>query len=543
MVEVCRNRELRRLELAWGGFFVVEWASLLAVSVWAYGNGGASAVGLVGLLRMLPAAVALPFGAAVADRYPRHRVLVVVYVAQALLVAGVAVVIQANGPPALTYLLIGIVGVVSAPCRPAQLAFAPLLARSPEELVAANVTQMTFEGLATLLGPALAGVLLAVSGPPAALGVAAVFSIASALLLKGVRAHADPTLAARRERESVADSLSGGIRELARLPDLGAIIGGFWVQTFVRGMLNVLVVSLTLTTLGLGEGAVGFISGTFGAGVILGALGATSMVGMRRLGRPIAFALALWGLPLIAIAVRPNVVIAVAAFIVSGIGNAVLDVAGFTQMQRVADDRVLGRVFGVFYVGILASTGIGSIAAPALIDLIGIRGALALGGALLPAVALVIYPRLKRIDDYASVPEGALAAVAAVPLFEPLPPTSLEKLARAAVAESVPAGTAVVVQGELGDTFYLVVDGTLEVSSDDRLLRTLGPGDFFGEIALLRDVPRTATVSAATDSSLLTIRRMDFLSAVLGNLQSAATVEEIVSSRVGVSDEAVAAVS
>ncbi len=522
---------------------MVEWASLLAVSVWAYGDGGAAAVGLVGLLRMLPAAIALPFGAAVADRFPRHRVLVVAYVVQALLVGGVAAVIEENGPAALTYLLIAVVGVVAAPCRPAQLALAPMLARSPEELVAANVTQMTFEGLATLLGPALAGVVLAASGPPAALGVAAGFSLASALLLTGVRSPADPTLVARLDRESALDTLSGGLRELARLPDLAAILGGFWVQTFVRGMLNVLVVSLTLTTLGLGEGAVGFISGTFGAGVVIGALGATSMVGMRRLGRPIALALVVWGLPLIVIALRPGLVIVVVAFVVSGIGNAVLDVAGFTQMQRIADDRVLGRVFGVFYVGILASTGIGSIAAPALIDVVGIRGALALGGALLPAVALLIYPRLRRIDDYASVPEAALSSVVAVPLFEPLPPTSLEKLARAALREAVPAGTVVIAEGERGDTFYVVVDGSLEVSSDGRLLRTIGPGDSFGEIALLRDVPRTATVSAATDSVLLVIRRMDFLSAVLGNLESAETVEEIVSSRVGAPIEGVAAVS
>jgi MFS family permease len=534
---------LRRLELAWGGFFVVEWASLLAVSVWAYGARGASGVGLVGLLRMLPAAVALPFGSAVADRFPRHRVLVVVYVAQALLVAGVAADIQADGPPVLTYLLIALVGVVAAPCRPAQLAFAPMLARSPEELVAANVTQMTFEGVATLLGPVLAGAVLAVSGPPAALGLAAAFSLAAALLVAGVRAPADPTLAARREREPVLASLTGGLRELARLPDLGAIIAGFWVQTFVRGMLNVLVISLTLRTLGLGEGAVGFIGGTFGAGVILGALGATSMVGMRRLGRPVALALVMWGLPLAVIAVRPSVPIVVAALVVSGIGNAVLDVAGFTLMQRVADDRVLGRVFGVFYVGVLASMGVGSIVTSALIDLIGIRGALASGGALLPAAALVIYPRLKRIDDFASIPEPPLSVVAAVPLFEPLPPTSLEKLARTALVERVSARATVVVQGEPGDTFYVVVDGSLEVHVDGSLVRTLGPGDVFGEIALLRDVPRTATVSATTPTTLLAIRRMDFLAAVLGSPASAETVEHLVSSRIGAPTEPIAVVS
>jgi MFS family permease len=538
---VFRNRTLRYLELAWGGFFIVDWASLLAVSVWAYEHGGASAVGLVGLLRMLPAAAALPFGAAVADRFARDRVLVVVYVAQALLVVGVAGALQVAAPRGLTYLLISLVGVAAAPCRPAQLALVPLLARSPEELVAANVTQMTFEGLATFLGPALAGVVLAVSGPPATLCVAAAFSLASAVLLASVRANVDPTRAARLARESVLDALGGGVRELARLPDLLAIIGGFWVQTFVRGMLNVLLVSLTLRTLGLGEGAVGFISGAFGVGVVLGAAGAASMVGMRRLGRPVAFALALWGLPLLGVGIRPGVVIAVVALVASGVGNALLDVAGFTLMQRIADDRVLGRVFGVFYVGVLATTGIGSILAPALVGLIGVRGALAVGGVLLPGVAVAIYPRLRRMDNYATVPDPPLSVLARVPLFGPLPPTSLEKLARAAIPEMVAAGTIVMAQGERGDMFYVVQRGSFEVTADDELVRTIGPGDFFGEIALLRDSPRTATVSATTDATLLAIRRMDFLSAVLGNPDSARTVDEIVSSRVGLATAEAAA--
>jgi MFS family permease len=489
---------------------------------------------------MLPAAAALPFGAAVADRFARDRVLVVVYVAQAVLVAAVAGAIQASAPRGLTYLLISLVGVVAAPCRPAQLALVPLLARSPEELVAANVTQMTFEGLATFVGPALAGVVLAVSGPPATLSVAAAFSLASAVLLTSVRANVDPTRAARLARESVLDSLGAGVRELTRLPDLLAIIGGFWVQTFVRGMLNVLLVSLTLKTLGLGEGEVGFISGTFGVGVVLGAVGAASMVGMRRLGRPVAFALALWGLPLLVIGARPGVVIAVAALVASGVGNALLDVAGFTLMQRVADDRVLGRVFGVFYVGVLATTGIGSILAPVLVDLIGVRGALALGGVLLPGVALAIYPRLRHMDTYARVPDPPLSVLARVPLFEPLPPTSLEKLARAATAETVLAGTTVVAEGEGGDIFYVVLRGSFDVTASDDFVRTLGPGDFFGEIALLRDTPRTATVSATTDATMLAIRRMDFLSAVLGNPDSARTVDAIVSSRVGLATTEVA---
>jgi MFS family permease len=296
-------------------------------------------------------------------------------------------------------------------------------------------------------------------------------------------------------------------------------------------MLNVYVVTLALTTLGLGNGGVGLLSAVFGAGVILGALLATTLVGRRRLSRPFVVGLVLWGLPLVAIAVRPTVAVAVAALVVSGIGNAALDVSGFTLVQRLVDDRVLGRVFGLFYVGVLATVGIGSILAPLAIDALGIRGAIAATGALLPAVALVLYRRIERIDGRATVPEAELDLIRSVPLFDPLPPTSLEKLARAAVWERAPAGTDVVREGDYGDTFYVVADGSLVVSSAGQRLQDLEPGDFFGEIALLRDVERTATVEAVTDATLLAVHRLDFLSAILGTLESATTADDIVSSR------------
>jgi CRP-like cAMP-binding protein len=141
------------------------------------------------------------------------------------------------------------------------------------------------------------------------------------------------------------------------------------------------------------------------------------------------------------------------------------------------------------------------------------------------------------MDIRASVPESALSLIAAVRLFEPLPPTSLEKLARAAVTETVSGGATVIVEGEPGEKFYIVVDGSLQVSSHGHPLRVLHRGEVFGEIALLRDVPRTATVSAATESTLLTIRRIDFLSAVIGSPESAYIVEQIISARISTSTQ------
>jgi MFS family permease len=483
---------------------------------------------------MLPAAAALPFGAAVIDRFARHRVLVVVYGAQAVLLAGIAATVSADGPGALVYVLVVLVGIVAAPCRPAQLAMTPVMARSPEELVAANVTQTTFEGLASFLGPALTGALLALSGASLALAAAAAVAAVSAVSIAGVGTSADPTRLARRRQEAVVASLTGGVRELVRRPDVAVVISGFWAQTLVRGMLNVYVVMLALTTLGLGEGGAGFLSSAFGAGVVLGALVTTTLVGRRRLSRPFALGLVLWGLPLVAIGLRSTAVVAAAALVVSGIGNAELDVSGFTLMQRLADDRVLGRVFGVMYVGVLATIGVGSILAPLVIHALGIRGAVAASGALLPVVAALLFRRLSHMDAHATVPEG-LEILAAIPLFEPLPPTSLEKLARSAERQQLDAGATVVREGERGETFYAVVDGSLRVTASGRELGELGAGDFFGEIALLRDVPRTATVTALTPTSLLAVQRIDFLAAVIGTRESAAAGDDVVAHRMDAS--------
>jgi predicted MFS family arabinose efflux permease len=449
-----------------------------------------------------------------------------------------AATISAGGPRVIVYLLVVLVGVAAAPCRPAQLAMTPVVARSPEELVAANVTQTTFEGVASFLGPAVAGVLLDWSGASLALATAGAVAAGSAVLILGVGAGTDPTRLARHRPESVGASLLGGVRELADRPDVAVIVGGFWAQTLVRGMLNVYVVTLALTTLGLGAGGAGYLSGAFGAGVVLGALVTTTLVGRRRLSRPFALGLVLWGLPLVALGIRPTVAVAIAALIVSGVGNAELDVSGFTLMQRLADDRVLGRVFGVMYVGVLATIGVGSILAPLLIDVLGLQAAIAASGAVLPLAAALLFRRLSEMDARATVPDG-LETLAAIPLFEPLPPTSLEKLARSAKRRQLPANTAVTTQGDTGETFYVVTNGSLRVTADGNHLTDFQAGDFFGEIALLRDVPRTATVTTLTETTLLTIDRTDFLAAVLGTSASIAASDDLIAQRTNLQEHTV----
>ena len=165
VLDVVRNRDLLMLQLGWGAFFLVDWTSLVALSVWAFRHDGADAVALVGLARLLPGAIALPFGAWAADHFSRRSVVVTVYTALTAVFAGLALAVRAGAPAAAIYALIGVGGIAAAPYRPAQLALVPLLARSSRELVAANVTAGTLEGLATFIGPALAGLLLLSADP------------------------------------------------------------------------------------------------------------------------------------------------------------------------------------------------------------------------------------------------------------------------------------------------------------------------------------------------------------------------------------------
>ena len=217
-----------------------------------------------------------------------------------------------------------------------------------------------------------------------------------------------------------------------------------------------------------------------------------------------------------------------------GVGNTLVDVSGLTLLQRTAPEEVLGRVFGVLESLVVGTLGLGAILAPLLVSLFGVRWALVATGLLLPALALVSWARLRKIDERTVVPERELELLLSLPLFAPLPPATLEHLARSLVR--VPAGgpgTEITRQGEVGDRFYLVDKGDMDVLIDGEVISSLGPGDHFGEIALLRDVPRTATVTARTDASLLALERDEFVSAVSGHPASREAADAVVAARLG----------
>jgi len=195
------------------------------------------------------------------------------------------------------------------------------------------------------------------------------------------------------------------------------------------------------------------------------------------------------------------------------------------------DEHLLGRVFGVFEIGVALATAVGSVLGSVLVEQLGIRSALVVSGAILPFLALLSFPGLRRIDASAEVPERELELVSGVPLFSPLPPTTLERLAARLERLEVAAGTTVVEKGAAGDRFYLVASGEIDVVRDGRRISTLAAGDYFGEIALLHDVPRTATCTARTDAEIYALGRDVFVAAVSGDVRSAAEAESVMGQR------------
>jgi MFS family permease len=528
---VFRNEDLRRLELAWGGSIIGQWGYEVALAVFAYRAGGVAAVGLVGLVRLLPAAVVAPFAALLGDRFPRKRVMVAADLVRTCAMGGAAAAVFAGAPAATVYALAVVTALTSTAFQPAQAALLPALARSPEELTAANATSTTLESVGFFVGPALGGLLLAVTSVGAVFSVTAGLFLWSALVLGRMRAESGG--GAVVEAESIVREALAGFRAIAGQSRLRLLVGLYGAQTLAAGVLRVLLVVTALRILDLGASGVGFLNSAVGVGALAGMLAVLAVIGTRRLAGVFQLGIVLWGVPLALLGIWPSVAAALLLFGVLGIGNTLVDVAGLTLVQRTAPEEVRARVFGVLESVLLATIGIGAILAPVLTAAFGPRGALIAAGGGLAALALPFWRPLARLDAATAAPGPELGLLRAIPIFAPLPPVTLEQLVSRLSRVRVAAGDDVFRRGDAGDSFYVIGEGEAEVALDGRPPKTLGRGGYFGEIALLRDVPRTATVTARTDLDLYALERDDFLAAVTGHAPSAEAADAVIAARLG----------
>ncbi|HLY33710.1 MAG TPA: MFS transporter [Jatrophihabitantaceae bacterium] len=526
---IIANRQLTRVVGTWGMWITGEWAFLVVLSVTAFDRGGTAAVAVVGVIRLIPGALAGPLVSFTVDRVSRVRVLVGVLLSWTVLVA-LAPAALSIGSLAGLYVIVGVASITSTLLRPAVSALIPQVVDRPEELAAANSTYSLLEAGGSLIGPLLAGALVSGAGTTARyLVVAAVFAIA-ALLAGGIRTDFKPSEHVRRAgwRRVVEPLL--GFGSLLGPRRLRVVVAVIMAQAATRGALNVLVIVAAVRLLHSGLSSTGVLFAAVGAGGLIGAVLTMTLSGQRP-ALPFVVGMSMWGLPLILIAAHPTSLFAWFGLALIGIGNSVGDVSGLTLMHRLIPDHLLGRSFGAFWALAAAASAVGSLVAPALVNAFGIRSAILVVGATMLTAALLSWFSVRHIDIDLAVDDHHIEVLRHCALLAPLTRIAVEQLARHARTVEIAAGSTVIREGQTGETFYVVDAGQLDASVAGALLRTLSDGDCFGEIAALNHTPRTATVTARAPSRLLALDGQDFVHAVTARGPAEQAARQMISDR------------
>jgi MFS family permease len=525
---VFSNRRVRNVQIAGMGSTLGTWAYGVALPVYAYHHGGAQAIGLLFFTRFVLAALAAPWLGVLADRWSRRQLMLTADLVRCAIFGGVTAAATLGANPYIVYVLAITSTIISGSYAPAQAALMPSLVDSPDELTAANIVGNTVSSIGMFAGPAVAGVLLALKGPAAAFGLNGALFLWSAVFIVQVPRDRAPE---RAERSRFLPELTAGFRTVLARPALRVLIGLTTAQTAVDGALEVLLVVLALRLLQSGNGGVGWLWTAIGIGSIAGALVVAVTAARRRLAGGFALGIVLSSMPLALVAAVSSLAPALILVGILGVGSILVQVNSVTLLQRSTDNEVLGRVFAVLESLVLAALALGSVAAPGLVSWLGARGALIVAGAFAPVLLVPLWPGLRRVDAEAMIAEEPLELLRRIEIFAELPESVLERLAAGATSISVAADGIVVSRGETGNHFYVIAAGRAGVELDDGTTRELGPGDSFGEIALLRNVPRTATVRALEALQLFALERDEFLAAVTGHAPTLATAENIIATR------------
>jgi MFS family permease len=530
--EDFRNPDMGRLGISTALISFGTWCFTIALAVYGFDAHGAAGVGIVALVRYLPAAIVSPLVGLMIDRFPRRSVMLGSALAAAAVLAAAAAAAALDAPTAVVFTFPALFAIAICGYGPAHSALTPTLVETPQQLSASNVSHSAMENVGFLAAALVAGLLLGPTSPAFVFALAAAATSLTTLLL--YRVHRD-----RRPHYAVGeDEVAGAFREVTRgaralffHSALRLSSATMVLLFFFEGFIEVMVVVMALEMLHLEEGAVGFLNATGGIGAVLGAVALAILFDRGRLVPAIAGGSLLIGAATVLPGLAPETASAYAALLGIGIGFVFVEVATKTLMQRLGSDETFGRVIGALESGRQAALALGSIGAVVLVELLHPDRALIVMGVLLPSFVMLSWARLRAHEVGAPVAEGPYRLLRGNSIFAPLPLATLERLSHDLRPVEVPAGEDVIVQGEVGDRFYLIDRGQVEVFEDGVFRRNEGPGEGFGEIALLHDVPRTATVRATEDTRLLALERDQFLLAVTGHRRSHQLAHSVVDER------------
>jgi MFS family permease len=496
---------------------IAEWAIFIGVLVYVEAHAGATAAGLAAIAIIVPYVLTAPLAATLAERHRPSVVRVAGLAIQTLAYAAAAVAALWTAPPAAVVAASMIALAAVTTLRPAGAALLPVIVRSSRELTIANLWQGHCESVSVLAGPVLATVLLYVGGAPAVITGSAV-ATALALVVAMLRRPADELPEATDgDRRSAFVTLRDKVSSLRARGSFGGVLVVEGAQYVLIGGLDLLLVVIAADELDLGDSGAGVLSSAFGLGALASVVVATRLSRRPRLAPILTVGLITIAIAAIALGSFLTVASALVLLPVLGMTRSTLDVVARMLLQRSAPPHDLGAVFAVLELTAGLGLIVGSLLVQVLIALSGPEAALIGLGVTFAALTVATSRSLRHADDSADIPVVAMSLLRRLPVFAPLPPLELEAVARSAEELTTAPAEQVVTQGEPGSLYYAVADGLYDVTIDGRYIRTIPRGGSFGEIALLADVPRTATVTSRGEGGLLAVERSAFLVAVTGH--------------------------
>ena len=554
------NPVLRRIGFAYALFGAAEFGVWITLLVFAYGHGGPSASLLMVLVQLIPCIALGPFLGALADRRRPSRLLCLGYGLQALSMGAVAVAIGLGAPAVVVFVLAPLTSMSLTVTRPPQAALLPAIVRTPDELTAANVMTGWTDAAAALFGPAVAGILLAWRGPGLAVAAMAGMTVISAVLvmrLVGPAAAISSAVVPQDEESdggkdvgtvgliagigrafaSVRKGAGSNLLVTVRNPQIRVLLTLHTFYFVLIGALDLLCVVLAVDYLHMGPGGPGFLNAALGGGALIAGFVTAFLVGRRHLANALTITLSIAVLALALIGAIPRVAPAILLIGTVGLAGAVFDVTGRTLLQRSAPSDAIAGSFSILEALMDTGLALGAVLVRVAIAIGGLKAALFAPAAVAVLLIAWLWRRIQKIDASATVPQVEIQLLRRISIFAALPAPSLEGIARDLRPLTVSQGTVVIKEGDRGDRYFAVGEGELAISRHSQLLKVVSRGDGFGEIALIRDVPRQATVIAATDASLYTLEREPFVRAVTGHATAISAVGRVIAEHLGDDDE------
>jgi MFS family permease len=531
------NPLLRRVGFAYALFGAAEFGVWITLLVFAYRHGGPTATMVMVLVQLVPCIALGPFLGALADRRRPSRVLCAGYGLQTLSMGAVAVAIG-FGAPVVVFVLAPLTALSFSVTRPPQAALLPAVVRTPDELTAANVMTGWTDAAAALVGPALAGVLLAWRGPGLAVAAMAGLTVVATFLVVRVQGPAaaiscEVVPGDGRALASIRTGAASNLLMIARNPQIRVLLALHTFYFVLIGALDLLCVVLALDYLHMGPGGPGFLNAALGGGALLAGFVTAFLVGRRRLANTLTVTLSIAVVALALIGAIRSVAAAILLIGAVGLAGAVFDVTGRTLLQRSSPSDAIAGSFSILEALMDFGLALGAVQVRVAIAIGGLKAALFAPAVVALLLIAGLWRRIQKVDASATVPQVEIQLLRAISIFAALPAPSLEGIARDLETLTVSQGTVVIKEGERGDCYYAIADGELAVSRQSQFLQMVTRGDGFGEIALIRDVPRQATVTAATDASLYRLERELFVQAVTGHATAISAVERVISRHLG----------